>query len=129
MNTSNATGIIRVRKIPLGSAPEWIRAAWIGLTLPCYPVSGMMPGPELDLFTGRQLCGERKVVVVPQAEAIAALEKERPQAAQWWKDRGFPRDRPFPMPSFYFGEDEVEIFDGVEKRALIDGFDLLGIPA
>ena len=37
MKSSGATGRVKVTKIPRGEAPEEIRAAWVGLVLPCYP--------------------------------------------------------------------------------------------
>ncbi len=89
---------VMIIKIPQGEAPEWVRKAWIGLTLPCSGMtlssSGVLSGAIVEDGEGYR---------VPQQAACEILAKEQPAAAQWWKDHGYPK----PGRAFVFYEDEV----------------------
>jgi hypothetical protein len=63
---------IRILATPPGDAPDWVRQAWIGLTLPLAP----------DAPAGQDL--------VYSHEAVAVLAKANPKAADWWR-KNFPR--------------------------------------
>jgi hypothetical protein len=88
---------IRIMKRPAGEAPESIRDAWIGLTLPvlpdyCHVVEVCEYGIRSDLLSRltvelKALVGggarERGYVVDPTA-AVDLLKKVNPLAAAWW---------------------------------------------
>lgn len=113
MTNDTCTGRIRITRVPLGDAPEDVRAAWVGLELPCLP--NLTRGDEHSALgqalseLGLLPCG-RLNFQVPQEEAIAALEKQNPSAATYWKDLQFPYEDQF----FSFGQNEAEIISGVE---------------
>src|SRR5262245_17149701 len=76
---------IRIIATPPGEAPEHIRAAWVGLALPLaseetepatFATEGVVTGKSEGHTAGYQ------VLIV---EAIRILEREKPQAADWWK--------------------------------------------
>lgn len=73
---------IRVTKRPKGDNPEWVRDAWIGLELwaigpaeVSQPHSGICGGPPPPAI---------KCYRVPAAPAMQVLEKERPEAFDWF---------------------------------------------
>jgi len=124
LNPEKATGRIKITRVPRGEAPDWVRKAWVGLTVPCYPIAGYIPGGEATLSFKKRL-DPRQCFVVPQAKAIDALAKTNPEAAQWWNDHGFPWG---PL-SFTFGEGEAEIVSGVRFQKLIEVTDeMMGNP-
>lgn len=106
MGTPGVTGTIKVIKTPHGEAPDWVRAVFVGLVLPCYSVAG-----SCTVFSALSGKEERFVAyTVPQADALKILEAANPDAAAWWREHGYPRtDR----GSFAFRLDEVEVISGV----------------
>lgn len=87
--------IIIVRR-PIGEAPEWVRDAWIGMTLPLLVQQrrewrgiGVLSGPSRVLpqlwamITGRSFTVDG--FVVGARDAIERLEQHNPDAAQWWR--------------------------------------------
>lgn len=129
MEKNNLMGKIRITKTPAGEAPPEIRKAWIGLTLPCAPYLGCpVHGLEQGVLTGKPagclICG-RNGFSVPQDQAIAILEKERPEAAAWWKEKGFPQTDGY----FGFSAEEAEIVHGVALQKIREVTDeMLGSP-
>lgn len=118
MSNAETTGQIRIIKTPAGQAPEEIRKAWVGLVLPCGPIAGYLEsGTELGALSLEPINRGRRTVSVPQVEALEILAKERPFAAEWWAEMGFPRAF---ASRFAFGLDEVEILDGVEHQRIIE---------
>jgi hypothetical protein len=111
-----ATGRIRIIKTPAGQAPEEIRRAWIGITLPCEPIVGYTEGIELGAVNHKPV-PKRYSFHVPQVPAIEALEFMVPEAAKWWREHGYPRSNGW----FTFGEDEAEIIFGVIRQQLVLG--------
>ena len=116
-----ATGRIKIVKVPSGSAPEWVRQAWVGLILPCYPIMGLPDNgePEKDIRDGHSIKYNglnRRSISVPQTEALRILSKAKLGAATWWKSQGFPKQTP--NDCFSFGEDEVQIVSGVSQQRL-----------
>lgn len=112
----NATGRIRVLKMPAGNAPEWVRRASIGLVFPCYLIMGFPENgePEKDVITGHSVKYggyNRRSVSVPQQAMLRILARTNKRAALWWRSQGFPR--PAPDDCFSFGADEVKIVSGV----------------
>ena len=108
---------MKVTKIPRGEAPEEIRAAWVGLVLPCYPTAGYITGAEIGLESGRVRKDRRECVIVPQKEALKILADSHPAAARWWNDHGFPLSF---LTNFSFGVDEVIIVSGVRLQKLVE---------
>lgn len=117
MPTHEATGLIKVISIPEGEAPEEIRAAWVGLVLPCYPIEGYLEGEEFEILSRKPAAKRRRCVVIPQTEALEILEKEHPEAAKWWEDHGFPlQDR----PNFSFPSTTLLFVSGVTQQRMIE---------
>jgi hypothetical protein len=116
MNEQQSMGWIRVVHIPGGEAPFSVRAAWVGLELPCDPYLGYStPGMERGALTGIPAERNRRGVAVPQAEALRILEQVDPRAAAWWNEHGFPRGD----ERFLFSEDEIEIISGVTAQRMV----------
>ncbi len=92
---------IRITKVPDGSAPERVRAAWIGLELEALP----MPEnePEVDLLSLSIKAG-RGGCVVSVEDSLEILKQKNHEAYNW-----FVENIPPQMPCFSFGPDEYEI--------------------
>lgn len=112
----NTPKLIQVIKRPHGEAPLEVRSGWIGCIMPCEPecghvpayVAGVLSGPSLEKIDGFS---------VPQDEALAALEKNDPEAARWFRQKGFPR----PNECFRFKYKEVRVvacYTDEEERKL-----------
>ena len=89
---------VRIISVPPGEAPEDIRRAWVGLTLPLAPGEvGPRPLPAFGVVSGpRTRVGQLWRVVTGRApksmqyviridDALAALERASPEAAAWWR--------------------------------------------
>ena len=110
-----ATGLILVSRLPAGQAPIIIRTAWIGLILKCHPVLGYPDNNrETGVITGTRI-QPRIGVSVPQDLALAVLDREKPEAARWWRHRGFPCAGKY----FGFAESEITIISGVTRQKLL----------
>lgn len=120
----SATGWIRIKeRPPKGEAPLWVLEAWIGLTLPCHPYCGYPDGElERGVLSGKKASRNRRGFIVPQDEAIKILERERPSAAAYWREKGFPEHN----KCFCFGEDEAEIVGGVTRQFIREVSDEMG---
>jgi hypothetical protein len=132
MQAQEASGRIRITKVPGGEAPEEIKKAWLGLVLPCYPIAGEIAGKRLGVVTGKvrseeKACGDSySYFIVPQAEALMELRKHAPAAAQWWKAHGYPHPV---LKNFTFRADEAEIVSGVTMQAIREVTDeMMGDP-
>jgi len=118
---AKATGKIKIVKLPAGSAPKWVRRAWVGLELPCFPIAGHLGfREEKDALSGKPVNDgrSRSVVVVPQDEALEILRGRNPRAADWWESRGFPHPMSSGERYFCFGEYEVEFISGVKHQKI-----------
>lgn len=86
---------VRIIRRPIGEAPEWVRDAWIGLTLPTSETSsrkwwgfGVVTGPSnaflqiIDLLLGRAL--QVNGYPVDAKTAVEVLAASNPSAATWW---------------------------------------------
>ncbi len=116
---TEATGRIKVIKVPEGEAPPHVRKARVGLELPCFPESGFLPWAERGrgALTLVQTEGNYRIVIVPQKEALKILSEKNTAAAAWWYDHGFPKTN-LNNPYFLFKEDEVEIISGVRQMPI-----------
>ncbi len=87
---------IRIIHPPGGEAPDWVRAAWVGLVLPVngpeqvaeYRTKGVLTGAQ-DIFGSlwNILRGRTKMergYRVRSAVAISLLSTHAPEAAAWW---------------------------------------------
>ena len=124
--TIESTGRIIITKMPDGEAPFNILEAWVGLTLPCDPYLGYSDeGLERGVLKNTESSRNRYGFSVPQDQAIAILEKERPEAATWWKEHNFPKTNQY----FCFAEKEAEIVSGVTRQKIIEVTDeMMGNP-
>ncbi len=89
---------IQIVNRPIGEAPENIRDAWIGLTLPLAPnhvgllnrrgVSVLSIPRSWLVFRLMAWFGKRQEMrgyVVDARAAIACLDRVSPEAADWWR--------------------------------------------
>lgn len=110
------TGRIRIVRMPDGEAPAWIRDAWVGLILPCSPYMGYPDdGMSHGVLTGERNEANLSGFNVPQGQAIDLLELQRPTAAAWWRDHGFPKRNGL----FQFGEECAEVVSGVTRQKIV----------
>lgn len=93
---------IMIIKVPRGEAPEWVRRAWVGLVLPC---SGVLSGPGVGVLTGKPSNHGKKTYRAPQDAALKILAQTEPEAVDWWRALGYPKQG----KTFGFCEDEVMI--------------------
>lgn len=100
---------IRIIKTPFGEAPEEVRQKWVGLELPCDKLGdeGHFTFEVRSLKTPSD--PRQNVWFVPQVEAITILECRFPEAAQWFKEAGYP----IPLMHFTFGYDEAELIGSI----------------
>jgi hypothetical protein len=99
---------IKIVRRPIGESPEWVRDAWIGLSLPTIrrtprrwrtlSISRMQSGvpfPIIDVLRGRA----RRVSGYPvnAKAAIDLLAEKQPAAAEWWRTNapGFVSSRQY----------------------------------
>lgn len=91
------TPCFRIVAAPAGEAPQWVREAWVGLTLPLketglrtLPSIGVLSGPKSELgWLWASLTGARITTtgyLTRAAKAIEILSRTRPDAAEWWRD-------------------------------------------
>lgn len=111
---TEATGRIRIIKIPGGDAPEVIREKWVGLELPCYPILGY-PDRNTHVQVVSRLKVDRQVrgVCVPIVAALCILEEKDLHAARWFQAANLK-----PGESFFFAEDVIEIISGVRSQQM-----------
>lgn len=88
---------IRIVSIPPGEAPERVRAAWIGLTLPLLvegahmtETVGVLSGPTTrwGFFLARLFgrVGRERGYFVDAPQAVELLASHAPDAARWWRE-------------------------------------------
>jgi len=88
---------ITITRRPIGEAPEWVRDAWIDLTLPTSQSSekhwrgvGVLTGPTKALQLWWALFRGRTVPVtgylVDSKIAVGLLAEKNADAAQWWRE-------------------------------------------
>ena len=117
MKKGRSTGVIKIIKVPAGEAPLKIRQAWKGLLLPCCHYLGFPDnGLERGALSKKKASVNRYGFSVPQKQALKILEQEKPKAAKWWEENGFPQERQY----FCFAENEAEIVSGVVPQQLIE---------
>lgn len=122
-----STGCIRIIAAPDGDEPLWVREAWVGCVLPCFPYIGYIRDDLFQVPNGDETEEMVRGVAVPQDHAIAILELIRnpddpndPDAAQWWKNLG----RPVPGEYFFFNEEDFIIVSGVLEVLALDPEDI-----
>lgn len=87
---------IKIVRRPIGEAPDWVRDAWIGLSIPLvleeersWHSVGVLSGPRnLFLQIGALLMGKTEKVtgyVVNAKVAVDLLAATQPEAASWWR--------------------------------------------
>ncbi len=87
---------IKIVRRPNGEAPDWVRDAWIGLSLPTFQKSeqlfrgvGVLTGPAnaflqvWEVFLGRAI--RVSGYAVSAKMAVDILAETRPAAAEWWR--------------------------------------------
>jgi len=130
MQNIEATGCIKMIAAPDGMEPLWIRKAWVGRILPCFPYIGYVRDGVFQVPSGDETEDVERGVAVPQDQAIAILELMRNpddpddlDAAQWWKNLG----RPVPGEYFFFNEEYFIIVRGVFDVLALDYEDIIEV--
>jgi len=100
-NTKN--GRMRITSAPTGRAPLEIRKAWIGVEIPFLEI-GMPEGSVHGVLNGQKV-KPHQAFTVDSTEAIRALKKKSPDAANWWKAMGYP----IPGVQFTFNVECAEV--------------------
>jgi hypothetical protein len=88
---------ITITRRPIGEAPEWVRDAWVGLSLPTvqkrarsWPGLGVVSGPNNGVLQLWALLRGRTIRVTGYAvnarAAVDLLAETQPAAAQWWRE-------------------------------------------
>ena len=88
---------ITITSRPIGEAPEWVRDAWIGLSLPTSHARerqwrgvGVLSGPNNPFLLCWALLRGRTHPVsgyaVDSKLAVSLLAEKDPAAAQWWHE-------------------------------------------
>ena len=106
---------IKIFRTPEGEAPEWVRCAWVGLELPCESHVGINDTDERGAVSGEKTTYNRYGYSVPQKEALEILADHNLEAANWWKEHGYPKisgDKKY----FCFSEFEVMEVSGIFTR-------------
>jgi len=96
---------ILIISTPPGEAPEQVRAAWIGLTLPLLVAGahvtetvGVLSGPttRFGLFFARLFGRVRRErgYFVDAHQAVELLATHAPDAARWWRESAARSVRP-----------------------------------
>ncbi len=112
MIRAEATGRIRITKVPAGEAPLEVRQAWVGLELPSKAICGYPPVQTTRGVLSDKLAPSRYEIAVPQHEALEILAERAPEAVAWWHAHGFPeRDN-----WFTFAREEFEVLGGVTMQ-------------
>ncbi len=94
---------IKIIATPPGQAPEWVREEWIGVEIPIpkQPSRGIqmgVRGGKAENAGGHQ---------VDTREAMEALRKKSPEAADWW-EQNVPLAS---IPSLVFSKDVCEVIE------------------
>lgn len=87
---------IKIIRRPIGEAPEWVRDAWIGLSLPLtvdrqgsWWGLGVLSGPHNSLLQLWALASGKCTTLtgysVIAKTAVDLLEEVQPKAAAWWR--------------------------------------------
>ncbi|HVV15121.1 MAG TPA: hypothetical protein VHD55_01850 [Candidatus Paceibacterota bacterium] len=109
-----ASGRIRITKVPDGEAPLEVRQAWVGLELPCGPICGYGDEPPKGVLSNEPIKKNMYGFDVPQREALEILEASSPEAAAWWRTHGFPEGNDY----FVFDRHWAEIISGVTMQEI-----------
>jgi hypothetical protein len=77
---------IRIKAVPPGEAPEFVRRAWVGLDLPV--IAGQVQpdhGPAFGALSHQRLAMPAGYAV-DGPTAIAILQTASPEIAAWWRE-------------------------------------------
>jgi hypothetical protein len=88
---------IKIRQAPIGEAPDWVKEAWIGLSLPLASTGirkwhglGVLSGPSRWFSELWAIAFGRSIQVtgylVNAKVAVDCLSKHSPEAAAWWRE-------------------------------------------
>ena len=116
MSVYYAIGSIRFIKAPRGQAPLWVREAWVGLTIPCFPFIQIPQDGNLRGVEDGEAMPSYECVLASQKEALDALGQHNEAAAHWWRQNGFGSDS---APPFAFDTESFEIVSSVHAAEMI----------
>jgi hypothetical protein len=89
--------LVKIVRLPVGEAPEWVRAAWVGMTLPLVrsdlievSTVGVMTGPTTRLgHAWARLTRAAPIMAGYQVNAKTAVDllaATAPTSADWWRN-------------------------------------------
>jgi hypothetical protein len=120
---------IRIKSVPPGAAPLWVREKWVGVELISvlgdapkqFPAASVLAPQSFLASLWRLLTGQSKRVTgypVQVTSAIDALEKSCPQAAAWW--RANTPGIIAPSRLFVFDAGACELVIDASKQSMFD---------
>lgn len=86
MKKPTGNKVMRITSVPNGQAPLHIREKWIGVEIPFIE---MGTPKSVGVIDGKPV-KRHEAFTVNQTEALTALREKSPEAADWWKNMGFP---------------------------------------
>lgn len=107
--------LIRIITAPRCEAPLEIRTKWINIEIPCLYFDEFGVDRLVKLSDSLENIDSYVSFVVFQVHAIDALKAVYPDAAAWWKSRGFPVG---PRSTFAFSGESVEPLGEIPTRSL-----------
>jgi hypothetical protein len=84
LNNNFMTEKIRITGVPPGQAPEWVRKEWVGLELPVQE-DALNPNEGIQFGVKGGKPENLGGYPIHTSDAISALTKKSPRAAEWWK--------------------------------------------
>lgn len=101
-------------KLPAGDAPKEFRRLWKGIELNAYRLPASDQNEEVNLVSGIPITSRRvDLYAVSRDEALQALEKKSPRAAEWF--RNFTSAN---VDSLTFAANEVKVIKRNQGRRL-----------
>lgn len=84
--------VVRVRAVPSGDAPEWVRRAWVDVRIPV-PGANIVATDNVGFGAISSAVRARRSYAVPLYCAAEALRLSgRQDAARWWLSQAFATD-------------------------------------
>jgi hypothetical protein len=120
---------IRIKSVPPGAAPLWVREKWVGVELISvlgdspkqYPAASVLAPQSFLASLWRLLTGQSKMVTgypVQVITAIETLEKSSPAAATWWRENTPGIISPSRL--FVFDAGACELVIDASKQSMFD---------
>lgn len=103
MNQTSDIFLFKITRIPDGAAPECVKAQWVGIEL----IGRRVRFPFFFDNIGQEMIIEFSGFMVHALDALAALHRKCPEAAQWFYDRIQQIEKEL----LYFNSEQTEIME------------------